>query len=218
MISEKIYRLLEIPFVYRLSQFLLAPGINRLMKPVHQKLFSRSEGKVLDVGCGPTLTTPEPDGLLVGVDINETYLKDYTGGFLDTDPHLVLNRPLSRRRLGFAASAERLPFADESFDEARSNGLFHHLPDEIALRAFREMYRCVRSGGRIVILDAVWPLRVWTRPIAWLTRRFDRGPHVRSQEEMLRLSQNACPGDWEWERRTGTYSGLEYLFLQYVKR
>ena len=208
---KNFYRLLETPFVYRFSQFLLTPGLNHLMGPLFKRVFGASRGKILDVGCGPTLNTPQPKGLLVGVDINGSYIRQYTGGFIDRDLKRVIKRRSSRRRLGFVASAENLPFRSGIFNEARSYGLFHHLPDEMAHRAMKEMKRCVRKGGRVVILDAVWPVSAWTRPVAWAIRKMDRGKYVRYQEQMLALLQKACPGPWAWERMTGTYTGLEYL-------
>lgn len=214
---SKIYRILEIPFIYKLSQAILAPGLPRLLAPIFRELFNKPTQRVLDVGCGPELNTPEPPAILVGVDINESYIRRYTGGFADEDPKLILAPPTSRRRLGYVASADHLPFGDGLFDEARSFGLFHHLPDSQTARALQEMNRCLQPGGRIVILDNVWPTRVWTRPLAWLTRRFDRGAFVRKQEELLRLFQDSCPGSWTWERYTYTYTGLELLCLQYIK-
>ena len=43
------------------------------------------------------------------------------------------------------ADCERLPFADESFDVAYSNGVLHHTPDTAA--AVREIHRILRPGG-----------------------------------------------------------------------
>ncbi len=212
-----LYKLLEIPLVYRLITGILGPGGSRLRKPYYQKVFRLSVARVLDVGCGPALNTPEPDGLLVGVDINESYIRRYTGGFLDQNPEWVLNPPSARRRLGFLASADALPFADGTFDEARSSSFFHHLSDGQANQALREISRCLKPGARMVIFEDVWPLRAWTRPLAWLIRRLDRGSHMRSESELLALLKKTCPGSWEWERFTYTYTGLECLCLQYVK-
>lgn len=212
-----LYRLLEIPFVYRLSQVLLAPGQYRFLEPIFKRIFNHPAQRVLDVGCGPHLNTTEPQGLLVGVDINPSYINQYTGGFVDEDPRLILAPPPSRRRLGYVASADQLPFADGSFDEVRTFGLFHHLTDEQTRKTLQEMNRCLGRGGRMVVLDNVWPLRAWTRPLAWLTRRLDRGKHVRTQEELHHMILEACPGSWTWERNTYTYTGLEHMCFQCVK-
>jgi SAM-dependent methyltransferase len=60
---------------------------------------------------------------------------------------------ISRHHLGlygqtgdFAINdAERLPFEDESFDVAYSNGVLHHTPDTDG--AVREIHRVLRPGG-----------------------------------------------------------------------
>lgn len=154
---------------------------------------------------------------MVGVDVNESYLRQYTGGFVDRDPQVVFSPPSSRKCLGFLAPAEHLPFADDSFDEARATGFLHHLSDENAIAAIREMHRCLRKGGRLIVLEDVWPLRARTRPIAWLIRRLDRGKYMRTEERLLALFQEACPGSWECRRFTYTLVGHELLYLSQAK-
>lgn len=188
-----------------------------MKRPVYQRIFASSEGKVLDVGCGPAPHTPNPKGLIVGVDINEEYLRKYTGGFIDTDLEILAQPAFIHRRLGYLASADQLPFKDDFFDEVRSSSVFHHLPNQMVIRTVQEMNRCLRPGGRIVVFEDVWPIRPWTRPLAWLTRRLDRGKFMRRQEDLVSLIQIACPGSWKSERFTYTYTGLEYLSMIYTK-
>jgi len=65
---------------------------------------------------------------------------------------------VTRRRLALAgltaeireADAERLPFADETFDYVWSWGVIHHSPDTVACA--REIVRVLRPGGRIGIM------------------------------------------------------------------
>lgn len=214
---KSLYALLDIPWVYRLSQAVLAPGKPWMIQKVFDLAFPHSKGKVLDLGCGPQLVTPAPQGLLVGADINEAFLRDYTGGFLDKDPRLVVKPPKGRTRLGFKASVDRLPFAANSFDEVRAVGFLHHLPDKVLEGAFKEMRRCLKPGGRVVVLEDVWPRRGWTRPAAWFIRRFDRGEYMRTQKEMERIVQKAWPGAWKFSRHTYTLTGSEMLYLTRVK-
>jgi ubiquinone/menaquinone biosynthesis C-methylase UbiE len=77
---------------------------------------------------------------------------------------------LSRKMLGFAAqktgqktefislvqaNAEKLPFADNSFDCAFATLVFCSVKDPIA--GFREIRRVIAPGGRIVLLEHVRP-------------------------------------------------------------
>ena len=51
------------------------------------------------------------------------------------------------------ASAECLPFPDESFDVVTSNGALNLVPDKPV--AFREIHRVLREGGRFQFADVV---------------------------------------------------------------
>src|SRR5256714_5363606 len=48
------------------------------------------------------------------------------------------------------ADCERLPFPDESFDVAYSNGVLHHTPDTAG--AVREIHRVLRPGGQARVM------------------------------------------------------------------
>lgn len=48
------------------------------------------------------------------------------------------------------ADAERLPFANASFDIVYSNGVLHHTPDTVA--AIAELRRVLKPGGRAVVM------------------------------------------------------------------
>ena len=71
----------------------------------------------------------------------------------DISPGMVRTLAGNAARLGLnvraaRADAESLPFPDESFDLVLGHAVLHHLPD--LERGFREFFRVLRPGGRIV--------------------------------------------------------------------
>ena len=71
--------------------------------------------------------------------------------------HVMLSRAVTRalgQRL-VQADAQHLPFANASFDAAFGTLVFCSIPDP--MKAFAELRRVVRPGGRIVLLEHVRP-------------------------------------------------------------
>lgn len=106
--------------------------------------FSDQKNKrVLEIGCG--LGTDGAQFAKAGA--------DYTGTDL-TEAAVAL----ARRRFELfqlpgtfqIADAEKLDFADNSFDLVYSHGVLHHTPDTAG--AIHEIYRVLRPGGRAVVM------------------------------------------------------------------
>jgi arsenite methyltransferase len=103
---------------------------------------------VLDVGCGAGMDTliaaqmVGPTGSVTGIDMT---------------PEMAAKARRSVAEMGLDAvrivegSAERLPFADASFDVVISNGVIDLIPDKDAV--FSEIVRVLRPGGRIQLAD-----------------------------------------------------------------
>jgi SAM-dependent methyltransferase len=172
----------------------------------------------LDVGCGPALLTPPPDGTVIGVDINPLYIKKYISPAGENAYQGIENILRHKgRRLGVVCTAGFLPFGNNVFDEIRSDGLLHHLPTESAIAAVKEMLRCTRPAGRVIIIDTAWPRVPFLRPVAWLLRRIDRGRWTRKEDELLKIAFFAHSKNWTLKRFTYSLLGLELLLLIFEK-
>jgi ubiquinone/menaquinone biosynthesis C-methylase UbiE len=82
-----------------------------------------------------------------------------------------------------AADAEKLDFADETFDLVYSHGVLHHTPDTVA--AVREIHRVLRPKGRAVVMLYHRDSYNYRINIRWLRRA---GAHLLKSEAGLRLA------------------------------
>ncbi len=106
----------------------------------------RATDASLDVACGPgsvVVAFARRVRRAVGLDATEAMLEE-------------ARRLAARSGVGNVAwhrgDAYALPFADGAFDIVSSRFAFHHLQEPA--RAFAEMVRVARPGGRIVLCDA----------------------------------------------------------------
>ena len=105
--------------------------------------------RVLDVGTGPgylALAASKlvgPDGAAAGIDASPEMIErartraTHAGALVD---YVV-------------ATAEALPFDDDSFDVVVTRLVMHHLPGDVKSQALSEMARVLRPGGRLLIVD-----------------------------------------------------------------
>lgn len=110
---------------------------------VAERLGLSSVRYALDVGCGKghwgrtLLPWLSPDATLVGVDREETWVREAGASFDDAE------------RVSYrAACAEALPFDDQSFDLVTCQTLLMHVAEPE--RVLREMHRVLRPGGLLL--------------------------------------------------------------------
>jgi demethylmenaquinone methyltransferase/2-methoxy-6-polyprenyl-1,4-benzoquinol methylase/phosphoethanolamine N-methyltransferase len=105
--------------------------------------------KVLDVCCGTgslALALKESIGVRGSV-----HGIDASPEMIDMARHKALKAGMDVNfRIGLA---QALPFADKTFDLVVSQLAMHHLPGDLKVRAFGEMYRVLKPKGRCVIID-----------------------------------------------------------------
>lgn len=132
----------------------MAPRYDRDMRRLEPLLFGRDTraqlcrqagGDILEVAIGTGLSLPHypPDARLTGVDLSPVMLA--AAGKRAADLGLIVGLR--------EAPAERLPFDDGSFDTVVCTLSLCSVADDAA--AIAEMYRVLRPGGHLLLLDHV---------------------------------------------------------------
>jgi SAM-dependent methyltransferase len=124
-------------------------SMQALKRRSHRLLAPKPGAELLDVGCGngdDVLTLADAvgsNGRVVGVDESGEMIEEARS-------RAPATAPVTFRE----ADAERLPFDDGCFDGTRADRVLQHL--ERPKRAFDELRRVTRSGGRVAVTDADW--------------------------------------------------------------
>ena len=104
--------------------------------------------RVLDIGCGAGMDSlvaaqmVGPEGSVTGIDMTPEMLAKARQAAEELDAGNVAY---------LECEAERMPFADGSFDVVISNGVIDLIPDKDAI--FSEIHRVLVPGGRIQVAD-----------------------------------------------------------------
>ncbi|MFV8048481.1 class I SAM-dependent methyltransferase [Mycobacterium sp. 48b] len=121
------------------------------MNPAYRDLVAQaglSAGqRVIEIGCGTGNLTVRAKKAYPGVEIVGT----------DPDPRALQRAERKAKGLsgiGFIrAYAQELPFDDGEFDQALSSMMLHHLDDETKTAAAGELFRVLKPGGGLHVVD-----------------------------------------------------------------
>ena len=140
---------------YDVMNDLMSFGIHRIWKRIAVQLANIREGdNVLDLagGTGDLTTLFEkrvgPKGQVVLADINAAMLR--------TGSDRLINRGLTGNIRYAQVNAECLPFADNTFDCVCIAFGLRNVTDKNA--ALRSMYRVLKPGGRVIVLEFSHPI------------------------------------------------------------
>jgi ubiquinone/menaquinone biosynthesis C-methylase UbiE len=103
--------------------------------------------RVLEIGCGTGNVTTRVKRAAPGADV------------IGSDPDPLALARAQRKARGMTgirferAYAQELPFADGEFDRVLSSMMLHHLDDDVKAGAAAEIYRILRPGGTLHIVD-----------------------------------------------------------------
>ncbi|MEO3759292.1 class I SAM-dependent methyltransferase [Mycobacterium sp. B14F4] len=144
-------------------------GIDR----AHRMLITQAEltdgQSVLEVGCGT--------GNLI-TRVSRQY-PAVTAVGCDPDPRALARAGRKARRLSGITFdrgyAQKLPYPDGQFDRVLSSMMWHHLGEDVKAEAAAEIFRVLRPGGSLHLVDVGGEM---TPEDGILARRMLRSPHV----------------------------------------
>ncbi|MBA3250388.1 MAG: methyltransferase domain-containing protein [Geodermatophilaceae bacterium] len=141
----------------RIEQTYTTPDVVEQRAQVLAALALRPGERVLDIGSGPGLLAWQmaaavgADGRIDGIDPSESMLSLAAA----RDDVRVGAAPVVFRR----GDTESIPLPDASVDVAVATQVLEYVAD--IPRALAEMYRVLRPGGRVLVLDTDWESVVW---------------------------------------------------------
>lgn len=117
---------------------------NRFIWPVFSnQIGDVKDQNVLDIGCGPGVVADKlavKGAHVVGIDISAPMLRTAYENYGE-HAHFM------------EANVEHLPFADETVDKVISSYVLNHLGPTQLKRAFLEVHRVLKEGGRFILLE-----------------------------------------------------------------
>mgnify|MGYP002794598183 CR=1 FL=1 len=144
---------------------------------------------VLDLGCGngnvSGMIAEETEAHVTGLDLSQQMIEQ------------------AKKRVGAKAqfivgNAEKLPFADHTFDMIICNASFHHYPHPVTV--VKEMKRVLKQNGTLILGDPTVPVKLFLKLMNWILSFSDNGDfHIYVKKEIVTLlrSQGLQVSDWK---------------------
>jgi len=149
-----------------------------------------ARGRALDVGCGPGALTAELAARLGALHVAAI---DPSAAFVEAARQR--NPEVDVRH----ATAEEIPFADETFDFALAQLVVHFMEDAVA--GLREMARVARPGG--VVAACVWDYDGSTSPLSPFWTALEEFDPAAENESRLAGARKGHLGELFREARLG---------------
>lgn len=140
--------------VYDLIMVLMTFGKDKKLRDDTIKLARIKPGdSILEIGCGTgslTIAAKEhvgPSGKVAGIDIAPEMVT-------------VASRKATRKSVDVSfqvGSIEQIPFPENHFDVVLCSFMIFHMPEDVRRKGFPEIYRVLKSGGHVFILDGILP-------------------------------------------------------------
>jgi len=182
---------------------------NHALRPYRERVLSRAEGRVLEIGIGSGLNLP-----FYGTRVEEV---------LGLEPAARLLAMAQRTSRGcaqpvtlIAGSAEAIPIEDQSIDTVVTTWTLCSIPD--AVRALNEMRRVLRAGGQLLFVEhGLAPeenIRRWQNRLTPLWRKIGGGCHLNRPIRNLIASAGFAIG----QLQTGYMKGPKPMTFMYEGR
>ncbi len=135
---------------YDIMNDVMSLGVHRLWKFITLSMASARPGqKVLDLAGGTGDLALRFAGQ-VGKQ-GQVVLSDINGAMLENGRHRLIDKGIAGNVEYVQANAETLPFADNTFDIITIAFGLRNVTDKN--QALRSMYRCLKPGGRLLVLE-----------------------------------------------------------------
>ena len=121
--------------------------LDRATKKNYFEYFNELRNKsVLEIGCG--------SGLGTGIILKYFSPQKIIATDLDSRLIATAKKNIQAKEITFEeADATKLNYKDESFDGVFDYGAIHHIPFPEWTRCLKEIYRVLKSGGKVFIYD-----------------------------------------------------------------